>query len=397
MRVVHVIGSLAPAAGGPPAIALRLAAGQLLAGARVRLLTNEHPPETDGILPKRALSPGQELVIDVLPSPIPFGIFRNRTDGVRLRDLVAGADVIHLHGIWEPLLLAAARAARCLSVPYVVMPHGMLDPWSLAQKRWKKRAALALGYRRMLNAAAALHLGNADEAMLIAPLGLTSPQRIIPNGVFLEEIEPLPLPGEFRSRHRELSDRPFVLFLSRLHYKKGLDHLAEAFRLIAADMPSVQLVVAGPDDGARADFETRMATCGLTARVHIVGPLYGREKLAAFVDADCFCLPSRQEGFSIAILEALACGTPVVISENCHFPEVGAAGAGRVVPLDPPAIAVAIREVLNDEPLRKQMAASGRALIERRYTWQRVAAMCIDLYAAVSRKRLAAAGGKGVS
>jgi glycosyltransferase involved in cell wall biosynthesis len=257
----------------------------------------------------------------------------------------------------------------------------MLDPWSLAQKRLKKKLALAFGYRAVLDNASALHLLNDDEQTLIRPLRLRAPQVVIPNGVFLEEFEPLPRAGSFTARLPRLGGHRFILFLSRLHYKKGLDYLADAFARLCQTDRETHLVVAGPDGGAGGDFERRVSLSGLTDRVHLVGPLYGEAKLAALVDAACFCLPSRQEGFSLAVLEALACRLPVVLSRDCHFPEVAAAGAGEVVGLEARAVADALGRVLRDDRARRRMGAAGRDLVESRFTWPRVAQSCMAAYA----------------
>jgi glycosyltransferase involved in cell wall biosynthesis len=121
----------------------------------------------------------------------------------------------------------------------------------------------------------------------------------------------------------------------------------------------------------------------LLQRVHIVGSLFGADKYAAMVDAECFCLPSRQEGFSAAIIEALACGTPVVISEGCHFPEVAEAGAGAVVELDTATVAAAIDRVISDAELRRRQRIAARRLVQERYTWPAVAQQTVDLYRGV--------------
>lgn len=294
--------------------------------------------------------------------------------------MVSTASVIHIHGIWEPLLPVVARIARKLGRPYVVTPHGMLDPWSLSQKKWKKKLALALGYRKMLNRASGIHVLNADEQKLLAPLDLHAPCEVIPNGIFLRELEPPPDPNLFRSQQPGLGCRPYILFLSRLHFKKGLDLLAEAFASIAKLFPDVDLVVAGPDGGEEQPFRQRIVSLGLTSRTWLTGPLYGPEKWSAFAGAIAFCLPSRQEGFSIAILEALACRVPVVISENCHFPEVQEVGAGRVVPLDATAVADALAAILVDPTGAKSMGEAGRLLVEQRFTWPKVAAQTLNLY-----------------
>jgi glycosyltransferase involved in cell wall biosynthesis len=225
-----------------------------------------------------------------------------------------------------------------------------------------------------------LHYGNQDELRLTEPLGLKPPARIVSNGVFLEEIEPLPECGTFRKEHPEFANSKLVLFLARLHFKKGLDFLADAFAAIAPNFPDAHLVVAGPDDGAKASFEEQVSRLGITNRVHLAGPLYAKQKLGALRDCDCFCLPSRQEGFSLAITEALACQAPVVISTECHFPEVREAGAGIVAELNAPAIAQGIASILRDPAAAKLMGQKGRELVLSRFTWPKVAEALVGYY-----------------
>ncbi|MBC7835498.1 MAG: glycosyltransferase, partial [Phycisphaerales bacterium] len=297
-----------------------------------------------------------------------------------LRELLPRTDVVHLHGVWDRVLVAAAAAARRAGKPYVVMPHGMLDPWCLRQGRLKKRLAIAIVYHRMLARASFLHLLNADEQTGIAPLRLRTPTEVIPNGLFIEEFQSPPPPGTFHAKFSRLAGRPYILFLSRLHYKKGLDYLVEAFAQVATKFPEVQLVVAGPDDGYRATLEGLIAQHALNDRAHVVGPLYGRDKLAALFDAAVFCLPSRQEGFSIAITEALAASCPVVISTECHFPEVAEVGAGRITSLDAPSVAAGLSEILSEPALAMAMGSAGRALVESRFTWGTVAHRVLTAY-----------------
>ena len=249
------------------------------------------------------------------------------------------------------MLARAASVAAAAGVPYCVLPHGMLDPWSLLQKRLKKALSMRLFQRRMLDRAAFIHALNADERRFIDDLRIRAPLVVIGNGISPEEIERWRVPGRFRPRIPEIGDRPFVLFLSRLHAKKGLDVLARAFEILSALLPDVHLVVAGPNDGYESQFRQAILNAGLEDRVHVTGPHYGASKFEALADASCFCLPSRQEGFSVAITEALACGVPVAISEGCHFPEVAKVGAGRVLPLDPGAFAAAIDAILADRRL----------------------------------------------
>lgn len=377
-----MIASLDPAGGGLPAVAPRLAAAQAAHGCEVHLVTyrvREREGATDASLSR---IPHFEKV-ERHELNAPSGLERltaQRAQRHVARLLAARVDVLHLHGVWDPIVKAAAAAARAMSRPYALTPHGMLDPWSLQQSATKKRIALLLGYRKMLARACFLHALNSDEQKLIEPLGLPCPVEVIPNGVFPEEIEPMPVRGTFHAGRPCLQRAPYVLFLGRLHYKKGLDYLAEAFAQLTRKDPHVRLVVAGPDGGDRERFEQRVRSLAIAERVHVVGPLYGPEKLAALVDAECLCLPSRQEGFSLAVTEALACGVPPIISESCHFPEVAEAGAGEVVPLEAGAIAAALSRVLSDPQRRERMGAAGQKLVASRYTWPRVAEQTLEAY-----------------
>lgn len=401
MKIVHVIASIDPARGGPPGVVMRLAAAQAAMGHSVHLVSHFEAAAMERIGRAVAGVPGLERVErHLLPPPQRLDRMLAISCRPALRTIIGDAHSVHLHGIWEPILVQAATIARNCRVAYCVRPAGMLDPWSLRQKAWKKKLAMALVYRRVLDGAAFIHVLNDDEAGLIAPLGLRASSRTIPNGIFLEEIDPLPQPGTFATTVPALGGRRFILFLSRLHTKKGLDFLCAAFERLAREQPDVDLVVAGPEDGAGPSFRHAVEAAGLTGRVHMVGGLYGRDKLAALVDASCFCLPSRQEGFSVAITEALACRVPVVISTQCHFPEVDAVGAGIVVDLDEAAIARALSDILIDPMRAGAMGQAGRTLVERRFTWPAVARQTIHAYEAVAREEpppviLAHAAGAG--
>ncbi|MDB5562042.1 MAG: hypothetical protein JWN11_1460 [Hyphomicrobiales bacterium] len=380
MKIIHVIGALDPAKGGPQTVVVRLAAAQAAAGHDVHVFGYANADAEQRALVAANAVPGFSAVHW---TAVPQGSRLNELFSIRarpmLKSLIETAGFMHLHGVWEPVLLQAASLARRAGLPYCVRPAGMLDAWSLGQKGGKKRLALALGFRKMLDGAAFIHALNADEARLMEPLQLRAPSCVIPNGIFLEEITRERLPGR-RFTWPALGERPYVLFLSRLHYKKGLDVLAAAFRQVAAACPEVDLVVGGPDGGALEGFAATIAGWGLTSRVHVVGPLYGTDKYAALFGATCFCLPSRQEGFSLAITEALACGVPAVITEACHFPEVGMEGAGMVRPLDPEAIAEALIAVLSDPAMAARMGENGKRLVRDRFTWPRIADLTLEAY-----------------
>ena len=370
-----------PVTGGPPMIAARFAAAQSALGCDLEIVSYRFPNAEARISAALKTIPNFETVkLEFLPPLTKAERFFARGARRRLRPFLQRFYLVHLHGVWDPLIFGIAGLSEKLGKPYAVTLHGMLNPWSLGQSRLKKTIALALGYKRMLNHAAFLHYGNLDERRLTESLHLTPPATIVPNGIFLEEFDSLPEKGAFRAEHPEFAGAKLVLFLSRLHYQKGLDILADAFAIVAGEFPDARLIVAGPDDGARSDFESRVARLGITPRVHLVGPLYGPQKLAALGDCDCFCLPSRHEGFSVAVLEALACQAPVVITPGGHFPEVEESNSGILADLDAPAIAAGIAAMLRDPAAARQMGQNGRQLVISRFTWPQAARQLISTY-----------------
>lgn len=390
MRVCHVIQSLDPAHGGPTTVAARLCSAIAALEHEVTLIGGIARGRRR--LAEDALSeaPGIE---EVHVSLMDFDDLFDRLSGqplVRAFAALGSQDVVHLHGVWETSLLRISARCRHWEMPYVVRPCGMLDLWSLRQKAWRKQIALATTHRAYLRGAGALHLLNTHEREAVDPLGLGVPLSVIPNGVFLNEVAQTTAPGAFRASEPRLGERRFVLFLSRLHIKKGLDVLADAWGRVARRLPDCALVIAGPREDNSIDvFRERIEAAGVAETVIETGPIFGALKTAALRECALFVLPSRQEGFSLAITEALALGAPVVITEECHFHEVAEVGAGLVVPLDAEAVATGLERVLRDAAARDALGAAGARLIRERFTWPAIAARCVELYV---RLRSARAG-----
>ena len=307
-----------------------------------------------------------------------------RGDLARFLDAeIARFDLVHIHELWNYGGYAASRAARRHGVPYVLTVHGELDKWALRQKAVKKWVYMKGVQGRVLRSADALHAIVRAEADRITALGFRTPVFVAPNGVAPDLLNTFDRADSSKLlvRHPELSGKHVILFLGRLHAKKGLDVLAGSFVTIAQELWDATLLVAGPDqDGSRGRMEAVLQTAGVLERVVFTGMLTADDKLAAFAVADLFVLPSYSEGFSVAVLEALAAGLPVVISEACNFPEVAEIEAGFVVPAEDAAVAGAIRSLLADEPLRTRMGANGRRLIEKCYTWPAIAETVASRY-----------------
>lgn len=384
MQIVHVYNWLNPSNGGPPRVIAGLAAAQRALGHTVSFITSDRADDAAldtflrGYFPLPEALPPRTVVRPKF--------FRAIITRRRIRAALKGADIVHLHGIWPPVALLVSQQCRALKIPYVLAPHGSLHMGALVEKRLKKLAGMyALGYAGMIKHAAAIHALNAEEANGAPSHLLPRHIEVIPNGVLARDFETRPAKGLFRASLPALGDAPYVLFLSRLHWGKGCDLLADAFTTVAKAHPEVHLVVAGGDQGGKAMFEAGAATGGWTDRLHLVGEIRGQRKAEAFRDCAGFVLPSRHEGFSIAITEALGWGRPVVITEQCHFPEVASEGCGFVVELTPKAIADGLIAMLADPERAEAMGERGRALVMSRYRWGAIAERTIALYQQVCR------------
>lgn len=258
-------------------------------------------------------------------------------------------------------------------IPYVIMPHGALDPYLYA------RSTTSIGLKRLyerwfdlpnLNGASAIHYTAEDERRLAGFLNLRSPSFVMPNGLDWAPFEHLPTRGDFRAAH-SLGDAPLLLFLGRLHHKKGLDILISAFDRVHQLRPEARLAIVGPaNDDYGEQVRAWVRERGLEAVVIFVDFLTGADVIQAYVDADVFVLPSYTENFGMTVVEAMACELPVVISRNVNIHrEIAEEGAGLVTDCDADDVASAILELLNDSERQKRMGVSGRQAAYRRYTW----------------------------
>jgi glycosyltransferase involved in cell wall biosynthesis len=299
-----------------------------------------------------------------------------------VRNAIREVDVVHIHAVWEEVQHQAALAARRNGKPYLIRPCGMLDPWSLSQASWKKALYLRWRLRGNLNRASALHFTTSIERELTQPLKLSVRSIVEPNGIRLAEFDNLPERGGFRRQHGIPDGIPMCLFLGRVHPKKGLDLLLPAF---AALGQPAHLVIAGPIVADyRAILEASIAKLQLNNRVCFVGMLRGPEKLAAFADADLFVLPSRQENFGNAVIEALATGVPVVISDQVNlWPEIKDAAVGGVIPLEVEAITRELHRWLSNSELRAQAARRAKSFVRERFDWNTIAHRWTGHYAAL--------------
>lgn len=290
----------------------------------------------------------------------------------RLGGLIEQAAVVHIHGIWQPHCQIAARSARRLGVPYLISAHGMLEPWALRNKEFKKRIYSALFEKHNLERAACLRALTFAEAEDYRRYGVTIPIAVIPNGVVLQ---PKGDPDVLFERFPQLRGKQLLLFFGRLHRKKGLHVLCEAWGEIAKLHPSTQLVIAGPDeDQLQPELEQVLRARGVEKQVTFVGMQQGAARAAILAAADLFVLPSFSEGFSMATLEAMGAGVPVIVSRQCYFPEITKEGCGWIIEPETIALREALQKFLTVPPAeRRIMGERGQRLVSTRYGWGEIA------------------------
>ena len=391
MRILHVIPSFAPRYGGPTVAAVGLTRELARRGHDVSVATTnvDGPGELD--VPLNEPVPMDGVDVWYFPIQRPRWYHFSVPMGRALRDLVRRSDVVHIHYVFLWPTTVAAFWCRRYGVPYLVHVAGALDPVSLAKRyagrrtstvsRAKKGLYLKTFGRCDLGGAAALHL--TSEVELESARGLRfSNGRLIPLGA-----DSPPPPGvddraAVQQRYPSLQGRKIALFLGRLDRIKGLDVLAEAAGSLAESRDDFSLVVAG--SGA-AEYEAEIRDLvdrrGLSELTVFTGIVVGEDKWRLLRAADLFVLPSRHESSPVAVMEAMASGTPVVISDQVGMHgEVADAGAGLVTTLDPADVAGAIGRLLDDPEAAERMGRAGEALAARRYTWERVASDIEALY-----------------
>ena len=392
MRVLHVIPSISPLRGGPSKAVLEMVAALRQAGVDAAILTtNDHGP---GLL--QELATGRWVQYGGVPvlafprwsPPIPaLREFAFSPPMSRWLSCHGGAfDLLHIHALFSyPSTIAMVQARRA-GIPYLLRTIGQLSPWSLAQSSRRKRWLLRLVERANLEGAAVLHFTSRQEQDETAGLGLSTPSLVLPLGVELP-----PLPAEFPDHGRERSvDAPIrFLFLSRLHPKKRLECLLEACSLLAERQPQArwQLAIAGRGEpGYERSLQQRARNLAIEDHCLWLGHLEGEAKGNALQQADWFVLPSAAENFGIAVVEALAAGTPVIVSPQVAVADrVARAEAGLICGSDPALLVAALEKALMGPPPAMRSAARRLAGVD--YSWSSLAPQLAEAYQQILNTR----------
>jgi len=379
MRIVHVIPTYLPALryGGPIVTTHALCAALAAEGHHVQVVTTnvDGPGESAVPLDEPLLLDG--VHVHYFPVPHLRRLYWSSAMARGLWRIVPGASVVHLHSVFLAPTSLAAAIARHHRVPYLLAPRGALVPALFRKKsRLAKTAWVQLIERQTLRGAARLHVTSEAEYADASQLGVPLPAAcVVPNGVELPDFESLPPPS---GRVDALTQRSYVLFLGRISWKKGLDRLL-------ASLPSTPLrvVIAGNDDeGYTPALLSQARALGVSEQIELIGPVSGADKWWLLQRARCLALTSYNENFGNVVVEAMAAGTPVVVTpEVAAQTHVQGAGAGLVVQGDPEPLRRALKSFWTDDAHRARAGEAGRAYVREHLSWRTVARTMLEQYA----------------
>lgn len=377
MKILHVTPSLSPASGGPAEALRQLVQCYPDAGVEAEIVCLDAPD-----------SPWIRSFAARVHAMNWRGGKYGRSPALRewLAGNVTRFDGVVAHAMWGYPALAAARAARG-RVPYAVFTHGMLDPWFQHRyplKHLKKRLYWPLQYPVLRDAKSVLFTSRLEAEL--APRSFRPNQwtsLVVPYGTNGPPSEEQAQRRAFEAAMPQLAGRRFLLFLSRIHEKKGCDLLVEAFASLASGHPDVDLVIAGPDQtGLQARLVALAQRLGVAVRVHWPGMLTGEAKWGALRACEAMVLPSHQENFGVVVAEALACAKPALISNQVNvWPQIQEDGAGLIEPdtLEGTRSLLARWFALSEQD-RAAMRERALAAFETRYSMRNCAFAIRDLF-----------------
>jgi glycosyltransferase involved in cell wall biosynthesis len=379
MKVLHVLASSDRADGGAVQVVMELAPFLSKKGLGVTIFAPQSRGGETGS--KRCQGVDTVLFSTSAFSRLWLGHSRSLTQALFRQ--VPSFDLIHMHGLWYYPQFIAYRAAMSAKKPFIITVHGELNANKMRFSRLKKRIYSAVIQKKILEQASAIHAVSEQEAEAIRNFTVNKKIFVLRNG-----LDPKKFDRDTGSTNAGLEDfysqrkdKKIILFLGRIDEAKGLKILAQAMGKIRKQRDDILLLIAGPDNwGYRPKLVKTLREEGIFDKVVFTGMLDEGEKILALKHATIFALPSYSEGFSIAVLEAMACGLPVIITRQCNFPEVEKEQCGRVIDVDAGQLSRALLELLNNPELAAEMGMNGRRLVRKYYSLDTIADKLIETY-----------------
>ncbi len=365
MRVTHVVPRITSEASGPAYSVMALCEALRAQGAKTRLGVVE--PAPDRSLPDW---------VHVFPgSGRPFQLGRSKALFNWLRAAIerAEVDIIHNHSLWMMPNIYPGWVTGGSNTRLVVSPRGTLSEWALGHSKWKKRMMWLMLQRPAISHAACFHATAESEYEDIRRIGFRQPVSIIPNGITIP-------PGRLEAP-RAAGRRRRLLFLSRIHPKKGLENLLYAWRAVEHRFPDWELEIVGPDNGGYLERLQALQRELRLSRIHFRGPAFGEQKWQAYQHAELYVLPTHSENFAMTVAESLAAGTPAIVTKGAPWQGLEAHQAGWWIDIGIDPLVACLEEAVgcSQEALRKK-GVNGQQWMQRDFSWDRIGGMMLETY-----------------
>jgi len=362
MRVIHVVPAITEEASGPSYSVTRLCGSLIATGTDVRLAALDWAPMPN--------PPGYLKSFPLGWGPRRLGVSPRMRRWLEAEVASGQIDIIHNHGLWMMPNVYSGRACRNGSCHLMVSPRGTLSRWAFGQNRLQKEIFWRLLQRPAVAAVACFHATAESEFDDIRRLGFRQPVCVLPNGIDLPPFE-----------RKSKGGRQQLLFLGRIHPVKGVDILLRAWQAVEHRFPDWELHVAGPDNGGYLAEMRALAAQLRLERLVFLGPLYGEDKLRAYREASLFVLPTHSENFGMTVAEALAAGTPAIVTHGAPWAGLAEQGAGWWIERGVGPLAACFEQAFAASPQRlREMGRAGHEWMKRDFSWDRIGAQFLATY-----------------
>jgi glycosyltransferase involved in cell wall biosynthesis len=364
MFIIHVIPSISDEASGPSYTAVQLCDSMIKDGNELNLI---------GLVGKSIKS----YPYFFTPFPLGIGPRRLGRSPAMLRWLDSKArsysiDLIHNHSLWMMPNVYSGKIAGRFNIPFIVSPRGTLSEWAMNSGSFIKRIFWPLVQRPALSSVSCFHATAESEYVDIRRMGFKQPVAVIPNGIDVTDTKNI---------DRKHYDFKTLLFLGRIHPKKGLDMLLPAWRVVQDRFPEWQLRITGPDNGTYYNSVRRMENELRLKRVVFTGPLYGLKKTQAYAEADIFVLPTYSENFGISVAEALAAGTPAIVTKGAPWAGLVSHNCGWWIDIGIDSLVACLEEAMDcSQNKLMEMGQSGKDWMKNDFSWNEIAIKMADTY-----------------
>jgi glycosyltransferase involved in cell wall biosynthesis len=369
MRILQVIPYFTPKRGGDVNVCYNISKHLVKHGHQVTIITTNF--EFDNEFAQNAINEGIEIISFHCSANIFLYLISpsmKKWLDVNLQEF----DVIHMHNFRSYQNNIVHKYAKKYNVPYVLQAHGDI-PYLNIKNELKRIFDNVYGYSILKNANKLMALSKREKNDFLKMTVIEDKIEIIPNGIDLSEYESLPGRGHFRNKYHIKDNEKIILYLGRIHQTKGIDLLIAAYSELVKDLLETRLVIVGPDDGYLSELKNQTTELGIEDKVLFTGPLFNRDKLTAYIDADVFVTP-KYSGLPVTFIEACACGIPIITTTEGDDIDWINNNVGFVVEYSVSSICQAIIKLLHDDKLRSRFGNKGKDLVRDKLNWDKIVA-----------------------